>query len=66
MRHFIDTLNDHPRLVATMGAISGWASVDWLRTSQIAAASLAALASLCAVILTGPKAIAEVRRWLGR
>lgn len=63
MRPFIETLNDHPRLVATLGAISGWASVDWLRASQIAAAFLAALVSLCALVLTAPKAVAEVRSW---
>jgi hypothetical protein len=64
MRSIIETLQDHPRLIAIAGAFFGWASVDLLRTAQIAAAGLAALVSLCALILTAPKAIAEVRRWL--
>lgn len=64
MKPLLSALDDHPRLVATAGAISGWAAVDWLRTAQIAAAILAALVSLCALILTAPKAVSEVRRWL--
>lgn len=64
MNRVLETLHDHPRLVATVGAFSGWASVDWLRTAQLAAAGLAALVSLCALVLTAPKAIAEVRRWM--
>lgn len=63
MTHFLVNLRDHPRLVATLGAVSGWASVDLLRTAQIVAATLAALVSLCALILTAPKAYVEVRRW---
>ncbi len=63
MKPLFDTFHDHPRLVAVVGALSGWASVDWLRTTQFAAAALAALVSLCALILTAPKAVAEVRRW---
>ena len=53
----------HPKITAWIGAISGWASVDWLRTSQLTAAILAAAVSLCALILTLPKAVAEVRSW---
>jgi hypothetical protein len=60
---FFAALHDHPRLVAFLGTLSGWASVDLLRTAQIAAAILAATVSLCALILTAPKALTEVRRW---
>lgn len=63
MKPLIETLQEHPRLVATAGALSGWASLDLLRTAQIAAAILATLVSVCALILTAPKAVAEVRRW---
>jgi hypothetical protein len=64
MKSLIESLQEYPRLIAFVGAFFGWASVDLLRTAQIAAAGLAALVSLCALILTAPKAIAEVRRWL--
>lgn len=55
--------HEHPRLVAWIGSLSGLAAIDWLRTGQIVAAWLAGLASLIAIILTAPKAIAEVKRW---
>lgn len=58
------TLQEHPRLVASLGAVSGWASFDFLRVAQIFAAVLAGLVSLCALILTAPKAVAEVRSWI--
>lgn len=48
---------------AIVGAIFGWLSFDLLRTSQIIAAILAGLVSLCALILTAPKALREVRSW---
>lgn len=63
MKSLLDHLHDHPRIVASIGAASGWASVDWLRGSQVAAAILAALVSLCALILTAPRAVREVRSW---
>lgn len=63
MRGVLAILDERPRLVASLGAISGWASLDWLRAAQFAAATLAALVSLCALILTAPKAVQEVRRW---
>lgn len=66
MKSFAETLSDHPRLVAILGAVSGWASVDFLRAAQIAAAVLASLVSLCALILTGPQAVAKVRDYLRR
>lgn len=53
----------HPKLTSWVGVVAGWASVDLLRASQIAAAVLAGLVSLCALILTAPKAISEVKRW---
>ena len=63
MKTVVATLHEHPRLVAITGAISGWGSFDLLRSAQIAAAILAALVSLCALILTAPKAVAELKRW---
>ena len=63
MKSLLTALHDHPRLVAFAGGISGWASFDWLRAAQFAAATMAALVSLCALILSAPKALAEVRRW---
>lgn len=56
-------LHSHPRIVALVGSLAGWASLDFLRIAQIAAAILAGLVSLCALILTAPKALAEVRTW---
>jgi hypothetical protein len=62
------TLRDHPRMTAVFGAASGWFSVDGLAhakdAAQLFAAVVAGLVSLCALILTGPKAIAEVRGWV--
>lgn len=65
MKNFFEHLNDHPRLVATIGAGAGWAgaSIDWLRWFQIVSVILAALVSLCALILTARKALREVRSW---
>lgn len=63
MTSFLATLHAYPRIVAITGAVSGWLAFDWLRAAQISAALLAALVSLCALILTAPKAIAEVKRW---
>lgn len=63
MRSFIAPLHDHPKTVAIVGAVSGWASVDWLHAAQFAAATLSALVTLCALILTAPKAVREVRSW---
>lgn len=59
----VSFFQEHPRVVSIVGAASGWASLDFLRYSQIVAATLAALVSVCALILTVPKAIAEVRSW---
>ena len=66
MKATIDNLNAHPKYVAWLGAWSGWASVDFLRYSQIAAALLAAMVSVCALILTAPKAWAQVKEWINR
>lgn len=64
------TLHEHPRLVAFAGTVAGWFSADNIAhakdAAQFTAAIIAALVSLCALILTAPKAIAEVRRWFGR
>lgn len=48
---------------AFVGALFGWASFDLLRSAQILAAILAGLVSLCALILTAPKAVREVKSW---
>lgn len=63
MRTFLAFASDHPRMTAVIGAVSGWTSFDLLQTAQVVAAVLAALVSLCALILTAPKAVTEVRRW---
>ena len=63
MKSLLSDLHDHPRLVAFAGSLAGWAGLDWLRAAQFAAAALAALVSLCALILTAPRALAEVRSW---
>jgi len=54
----------HPKLTVWIGTVSGWASFDFLRGAQIAAALLAAMVSLCALILTGPAAWAKVAGWV--
>ena len=64
MKNVIDALNAHPKYVAWLGTAAGWASVDFLRGAQLVAAVLAALVSVCALILTAPKAWAQVKRWL--
>ena len=64
MKHFIDIINAHPRYLAWLGTVSGWASFDFLRSAQIAAALLAASVSICALVLTAPKAWEQVKLWL--
>lgn len=66
MKAFVVLLHDHPRIVAWIGAVAGWWSFDLLRAAQIFAALAAALVSICALILTAPKAIAEVKKWFSR
>jgi hypothetical protein len=56
-------IKEHPITISSIGAVSGWFSVSLVQTAQFAAAFLAALVSLCALILVAPKAIREVRRW---
>ena len=56
-------IKEHPITISTIGAISGWFSVNLVQTAQFAAAALAALVSLCALVLVAPKAIREVRSW---
>lgn len=60
-------LSDHYyRPISVLGAVSGWASFDLLRASQIAAAILASLVSICSIILIAPKVIGQVKRWCSR
>lgn len=66
IRAFIAVIQGHPKLTAWIGALFGWVSFDALRVAQIGAALLAGLVSLCALILTAPKAIREVRSWFAR
>jgi hypothetical protein len=66
MKHAIDAINAHPRYVSILGTVAGWASFDFLRAAQFAAAILASLVSLCALILTAPKAIDQVKAWLAK
>ena len=66
MSHFLAQLQARPASTALLGSVSGWASVEFLRGAQIVAALLAIAVSLCALILTAPKAVAQVRRWVAR
>jgi hypothetical protein len=50
-------------MTGILGSITGWASVDFLRTAQIAAALLAALVSLGTAIIIAPKVWAQLRAW---
>ena len=59
----IATLRSHPSVTGLIGTVTGWASVDLLRTSQIAAALLAALVSLGTAIIITPKVWAQLREW---
>lgn len=59
----LSVLRSHPALTGSIGTITGWASVDLLRTSQIAAAFLAALVSLGTAIIIAPKVWAQLRAW---
>lgn len=64
MKATIDNLNAHPKFVAWLGTFTGWATVDFLRSAQIVAAILAAMVSVCALVLTAPKAWAQVKAWM--
>ena len=59
----IATLRSHPAMTGLIGTATGWASVDLLRMSQIAAALLAALVSLGTAIIITPKVWAQLREW---
>lgn len=67
MSPLLHRLHEHPRLVALVGATSGWFSADHIvaakDAAQLTAAVVAAMVSLCALVLTLPKAVAEVRSW---
>lgn len=56
----------YPRVNSVIGAAAGWASVDFLRTAQITAAVLAALVSLCSLVLIAPKVVEQLRKWFSR
>ena len=59
-------LRNHTVTTGILGSISGWASVDFLRSAQIAAAFLAALVSLGTLIIIAPKVAAQLREWCQR
>ena len=67
MKNFVDLLNARPVFVSWLGSISGWFSVETLHRAvdyaQLCAAILAAAVSACALILTAPKAWAQVKAW---
>lgn len=50
-------------MIAWTGSVFGWISFDLLRAAQIFAAMSAGAVSLCALILTAPQALAQLRRW---
>lgn len=59
----IAALRSHPSMTGILGTITGWASVDFLRYSQIMAAMLAALVSLGTAIIIAPKVWAQIKAW---
>lgn len=72
----LDHLRSHPALTGFIGSISGWASFDFLSSSQIAAAFLASLVSIGTLVIIAPKIldaimllpekVAKFREWLRR
>lgn len=56
-------MKEHPGIVSTIGAIAGWMSVNLLQAAQFFAATLAGIASLCAIIIAAPKVFSTVRSW---
>jgi hypothetical protein len=63
MQDHLNYINASPRMVAILGSVSGWATLDFLHAAQFLAALLAGLVSLCALILTAPKAWREFKSW---
>ena len=63
MKPLMDSLNAQPKYFAWLGTVSGVISFDLLHSAQFFAAVIAGLCSLCALILTAPKAWAEVKSW---
>lgn len=60
------SLTAKPHVTAVLGTVSGWFSWEMIAhakdAAQFAAGVLASLVSLCALIITGPKAVAQVRQ----
>lgn len=44
-------------MTGTLGSVSGWAAVDWLRTAQTFAGVTAGLVSICTVVIIAPKVL---------
>ncbi len=59
----ISHLRQHSGLTGILGSITGWASVDLLRASQVVAAMLAGFVSLLTAVIIAPKAWAQLRAW---
>jgi hypothetical protein len=64
LKVFLSATQSNQKVISVIGAASGWAAFDLLRAAQVTAAVLASLVSLCALILTGPSAVAKVKGWL--
>lgn len=62
----LNQINARPQTTAWGGTISGWITVDLLQKAQFVAAILAGLVSICALIISVPKAIREVRSWFSK
>ncbi len=60
-----DEMKSFPIYTGMIGTVSGWASFDLLRTSQIFAGIMAGIVSGCTLIVVAPKALAVVCEWWG-
>jgi hypothetical protein len=54
-------LRSHPGVTGIIGTVTGWVSVDLLRTAQFLAAFLAGLVSFLTLFIIAPKAIEGMR-----
>ena len=70
MKALIAELHMHPKIVSATGSLFGWVGVANLAeakdVAQLTASFIAALVSLCALILVAPRAIAQVKSWFRR
>ena len=61
--HLVTELRNHPALTGLFGSVTGWASLDLLRATQIFAGVTAGLVSLGTLIIIAPKIYAQLRKW---